>query len=523
LIQGGRWRAASRRRAKRSGKRKRQVGETRFFLAARSERSVDVRMSVPPFRPRRGGRFSSRLSCVAGLLLSPLALFATSRAVDPAACRGDVAADTALIQHAIDACAGSGGGIVTVPGGVHATVGSLVLRPHVELRLERGAVLRASGRHEDFTVTNPYPVTTRPGEVPPLLGVMLYADDAEDVAITGAGTIDGNSGAYVAEHGQEIDRPRPLRPYTIVFRRSRHVTLRDVTIRNGAFWTVRTVGCDDVLIADIRIDNSLLMPNNDGLDIDWSSNVRIRGCHIVSGDDCIALKTAPVSMGATQPCENIVITGCTLKSKSSAIVMGSDVVGTIRNVIVDSCAIRDSHRGVSVRLNMSGTIEHISFSNLTIETRLYDPAWWGRGTPIDVVVTPWNEVTRAGVVRDIRFSNVTCRGENGVVVYGYGPGLIDGVAFDRVSVHVDKWTSYAGGHQDFRPAPQNEFPVMGTSGFLIRNAANVSIRNCAVTWGDHRPPYFEHALDAADSPGLTIQDFHGDAPDPAGGPAQVVR
>jgi polygalacturonase len=480
-------------------------------------------MSLPPFSARCGGRFLPRLRWLTGLTVLPLALFATSREVGPGALRGNVAADTALIQQAIDACAASGGGVVTVPGGVHATVGSLVLRSHVELRLERGAVLRASGRHEDFTVTNPYPVTTRPGEVPPQLGVMLYADDAEDVAITGAGTIDGNSEAYVAEHGKEIDRAQPLRPYTIVFRRSRHVTLRDVTIRHGAFWTVRTLGCDDVLIADIRIDNSLLMPNNDGLDIDWSSNVRIRGCHIVSGDDCIALKTAPVSMGVTQACENIVITGCTLQSKSSAIVMGSDVVGTIRHVIVDSCAIRDSHRGVSVRLNMSGTIEHVSFSNLMIETRLYDPSWWGRGTPIDVVVTPWNEVTRAGVVRDIRFSNVSCRGENGVVVYGYGPGLIDGVTFDHVSVQLDKWTSYPGGHQDFRPAPQNEFPAMGTSGFLVRNAANVSIRNCSVTWGDRRPPYFQHALDAANSPGLTIRDFRGESADPAKWPAQVVQ
>ena len=461
------------------------------------------------------------LSAIAASAAAPMPL--TYDVTTFGAFKGNVAADTAVIQRAIDACAAAGGGTVAVPGGLHVTVGSIRLRSHVELNLERGAVLLASPDPADFTLTLPYPVTTHPDDIAPPEGVMILADDAEDVAIAGAGTVDGNSPAYVAQHGAEIDRAKETRPYTIVFRNCRHVTLRDVTVRDGAFWTVRTLGCDDVLIADLRIDNSLLMPNNDGLDIDWSSNVRIRGCHIVSGDDCIALKTAPQSTGITRPCENIVITGCTLKSKSSAIVMGSDVVGTIRDVVVDSCAIFDSHRGVSVRLNLSGRMERISFSHLTIQTRLYDPAWWGRGTPIDVVVTPWNETTHAGTVRDIRFSDIQCRGENGIVVFGYGPGMIAGVSFDRVAIEIDKTTAYEGGRQDFRPCPGDAMPPLPTSGFLLRHAAGVSIRNCRVTWGSHRPDYYRYALDAEDCPGLEVADLTGESANPAKWPARLVR
>ena len=461
-----------------------------------------------------------------------LAGVAASLGAAPAACydvtafgsfTGDVPADTAVIQRTIDACAAGGGGVVVVPGGLHVVVGSLRLRSHVELNLERGAELVATPRHEEFGIMIPYPVTTRPDEVPPPTGVMIYADEAEDVGITGYGTINGNSPAYVAKPGPEIDQARDRRPYTIVFRACKHVTLRDVTIRDGAFWTVRTLGCDDVLISDIRIDNSLLMPNNDGLDIDWSSNVRIRGCHIVSGDDCIALKTAPQSMGLDRPCENIVITGCTLKSRSSAIVMGSDVVGRISDVVVSDCTISDSHRGVSVRVNLSGVIERVSFSNLIIQTRIYDPAWWGRGTPIDVVVTPWNDVTKAGKVRDIRFSNIIARGENGIVVYGYGPGMIDGVTFDHVSLLIDKTTPYAGGHQDFRPAPRDDFPELPTSGFLLRHAADVTIRDCAVTWGEHRPDYYRYLIDAEDCPRLDAAGLRGESADPARWPARNIR
>ena len=52
-------------------------------------------------------------------------------------------------QKLIDEAAAKGGGRVVVPAGVHETK-SLRLRSHVELHLEKGAVLRGSVRHEDY-------------------------------------------------------------------------------------------------------------------------------------------------------------------------------------------------------------------------------------------------------------------------------------------------------------------------------------------------------------------------------------
>ena len=125
------------------------------------------------------------------------------------------------------------------------------------------------------------------------MGVIVYAEKADDIAITGPGRIDGNEMAYVTKVGPNI--------YTCVehaaFRRGAqgmpHILLRDFSLTNSAFWTLRLIGCDDAYIDAIRIDGDLRMPNNDGIDIDWSSNVRIHGCNISTGDDCISLKTAP--------------------------------------------------------------------------------------------------------------------------------------------------------------------------------------------------------------------------------------
>jgi polygalacturonase len=353
--------------------------------------------------------------------------------------------------------------------------------------------------------------------------VIVYAEGAEDIAITGPGRIDGNEMAYVSSIGPAIYTCVELRPFMVVLRKCRHVLVQEVSLANSAFWTLRLQGCDDASIDSVRIDGDLRMPNNDGIDIDWSSNVRVRGCHIETGDDCISLKTAPLSDGVTRPCENVIITGCTLRSRSCAVVLGCDAAGPIRDVIVSDCVIKDSHRGVAVRLSLEGSIERVLFSNLIIETRIFDPMWWGRGEPIQVLALPWTGHSRLGVIRDIRFSNLICNSENGAVVFAAQPGHIANVSFDRVSIHIERPSAYPGGQQDFRPnGDKEELRTLPTSGFLIRQASGVALRDCTVTWGPNPPGYFRYALDAADCPGLSDAGLSGGAAHP-GLPARSVQ
>ena len=433
----------------------------------------------------------------------------------------DVRTDTAAIQRAIDACAKNGGGRVTVPDGFHATVASIELRSHVELYLGRGAVLLASPHHADFTKFSSWPISF-PGEPAPRSGVVVYAEDATDVALTGPGTIDGNSDAYISERGTEIHKCPNNRPFPVVFFRCTRVTVRDVVLAHSANWTLKLMGCDDGLIDAIRIQGDMLIPNNDGIDIDWSSNVRIRGCHIVTGDDCISLKTTPENLGLNRPCENIVVTNCTLVSRSAGIAVGCDVNGTIRDAVFSDCVIKDSHRGVAVRLSTNGSIERIQFNNMSIETRRFDSRWWGAGEPIQVLAMPWNKDYHNGVIRDVRFNNLVCRGENGAVIVSNEPGHIQGIEFDHVSLLIDKTTAYDGGYQDFRPNEIEPMPRLPVSGVLLRHAAGVTFRDCTVTWGANRPAYYGSAVDAADCPGLKVDGLAGEAAH-SGEAARVIR
>jgi hypothetical protein len=435
----------------------------------------------------------------------------------------DVLANSAVVQRAIDACAAAGGGQVVIPSGAAATVATIELRSHTELHLERGSMLRASPYHQDFRVRVPFPVSLEPDKPLPPLGAMIVADAADDIAITGPGTLDGNGPAYIRERGTEIHACPHERPFTVHFKNCRRVLIRDATIHEAAFWTVRLLGCDDVLVDGIHIVNDMLMPNNDGIDVDRSRNVRITACDIRAGDDCISLKASPDSWGVDRPCENIIITGCNLMSRSGGVMLGCDVTSPVRDVVVDSCIIKDTHRGLGVRLSLEGSMEHILFSNIIIETRMYDDRWWGRSEPIHVSAVRWNAQRGVGTVRDIRFSNILCRGENGVVVYAEEPGKIAGIEFDRVQIHIDKTTSFPAGHQDFRPKSVDQMPEFPTSGFMLRNAADVTLRNCTVTWGEHRDAAYHSALDAENCPNLNSDGLIGESADPSRYPAKDIR
>jgi polygalacturonase len=427
--------------------------------------------------------------------------------------KGGIREDTAAIQRAIDACSAAGGGRVVIPAGASYTIATIVLKSRVELHLERGSLLEGSPHHADFTEFSSLPVTFDKGP-PPRLGVIVYADGAEDLAITGPGRIDGNDMAYVTKKGPNIYTCEELRPFAVVLRNCRHILLRDFCLTNSAFWTLRLQGCDDADIDAVRVDGDLLMPNNDGIDIDWSSNVRIHDCDISTGDDCISLKTAPLSGGISRPCENVVIRGCNLRSRSCAVAVGCDVGGPIRDVVVSDCVIRDSHRGIGVRLSLGGSIERVLFSNLVIETRIFDQMWWGRGEPIQVAALPWTADSKLGTIRDIRFSNILCTSENGVTVFADEPGHIENISFDHVAVHLVRPREFKGGQQDLRPNDRGGVRDIPTSGFLMRHASGVRLEDCEVTWGSGAPGYFEHALDAEACPGLDYSGLRGTAAHP---------
>lgn len=93
------------------------------------------------------------------------------------------------VQAAVDAC---DAGVVIIPKGTWNT-GKIHLKSNIELQLEEGAVLSFSDVFENYL---PVVLTRWEGVECYNYSPLIYAKDCENIAITGAGTIEGNGAAW---------------------------------------------------------------------------------------------------------------------------------------------------------------------------------------------------------------------------------------------------------------------------------------------------------------------------------------
>lgn len=399
-----------------------------------------------------------------------------------------IANDTAAIQAAIDTCAQHGGGKVTLPGGKIYRSGALVLCSNLEFHLEMGAVLKGSDHLDDYRLFSGGSGIPQKRAVPSYVNseyngapthYFLYAKDCANLAITGLGRIDGNEEIFYGEvtpwHIEGLFYPRaPM----LFLENVEHLTIRDVTLEKSAFWTVHMVGCRDVLIDSIRILNNMRMANCDGIDPDHCQNVRIANCHIECADDGIVFKNTAAAM-QYGPCENITVTNCTLSSSSAAIKFGSESEALFRNIIIENCAISHTNRAISLQLRDPGSIENVIFQNITIQTELRHPeVFWGAAEPIAITVFKRKEDTKVGTVRNIRFSNILCEGENGFLLYGEKEGDISGIRFENISLKLRKATDYLRGRYDLRPNAAESFTDTEVCYIRACNVHNAAFHGC---------------------------------------------
>ncbi len=404
-----------------------------------------------------------------------------------------VADDAAAIQRAIDRCTADGGGKVLVPRGHTFIAGPICLKSNVELYLEPTATLKASPDESKYRKSA---FGANEGE-----GMMwIYAEHAEHIAITGQGTIHGNGIAFM---GAELDDSYELKPVNTFDPRPHVLTLidvkgliiRDVTICEGAYWTVHLIGCHDAVIDGINLLNNLKIRNGDGIDLDHSSNVRIANCHITSGDDCICLKNRR-EYEKYGSCHDIVVTNCVMTSRSCAIKIGSENMDSIYNVLFDNCIITASNRGLGIQNRDEGTVTDIVFSNILLQCQLWSDVWWGKAEPIYVTSYPrangnhkdanWRfpkgeTVGRCGEVSRIYFNNITAASENGCFVGGDTPDKVNHIYFNNVNITLKRFTAYPTGVYDKRPCRDEGFVHDRLYGVYVEQATDVHTDGLQVT------------------------------------------
>lgn len=337
--------------------------------------------------------------------------------------------DTAAIQKAIDTCTAAGGGTVWFPAGTYL-VGTVHIKDNVTLHLTAGATILGSPNVEDYTeVEKLY----RQGIISGTKGKstypqrhLIYARDAKNIAIEGAGTIDGNGDSYFSKDMRSVKlRPNPM----FEFLNSTGIRIENINIRNAPCWTVHVKNCEDVKIRGCSIVNNLRAANSDGIDIDSSRKVMISDCRIEAGDDCIVLKTTKMG-DKTPPTEYVTVTNCVMVSSASALKLGTESHGDFRHVYMSNCTINDSRTGIAFFVKDGGTMQDIHFANISITTKRK----WDKGNewPIIMDVNRRQKSSRLGAIRDVVFSDITIytRGRN--IITGHPDSPIENLVFRNI-------------------------------------------------------------------------------------------
>lgn len=421
--------------------------------------------------------------------------------------------NTAALQRAIDTASAAGGGTVFFPAGRYVS-GTLVLKDHVTLWLDNGALLLASTDLADYPRHSP---AYRSYSDTYVNQALLYAEGARHIGVVGQGIIDGRGGhpAFAIPAG-EVGYLQ--RPYLIRFVSCQDVRVEGITLRDSPMWVQQYLACDRVNISGITVASNV-NHNNDMLDIDGCHDVHVTGCTGDTGDDAITLKSTGERL-----CENVTISNCTVGSNCNGIKLGTETTGGFRNIAIANCTIRPSrfesvlysHRngssGITLQIVDGGILENVTISNIAI-----------RGTLSPLFIRLGNRARRhvpdapppgQGRLRNVVISNVVASGAGrlGSAITGLPDAMIENVTLRDIRLTLEGGGTADDARRQIEEKPDGypECTMFGTLpayGLFVRHVKGLVMDNVQVAFErpDRRP-----ALVCLDVRDLRINGFRAE-------------
>jgi hypothetical protein len=188
------------------------------------------------------------------------------------------------------------------------------------------------------------------------------------------------------------------------------------------------------------------------------------------------------------------------------------------NYNFDNIIIFDSNCGINITVRDSGSVSNVNFSNIRIETRLHTGDWWGNGEPIKISAMRGVADDPVGTIRNIFFENITCIGENAILMYASEETKLQNIYFSNFDFVLRKSAldRVSGGNFDLRPniVPGKEIYESTVPVVYIENAENVYFNQGSISWDGVEAGYYTHALEAVRVNNLKLNNMTA-APSPS--------
>ncbi|KAL9294351.1 putative glycoside hydrolase, family 28, pectin lyase/virulence factor [Arabidopsis thaliana] len=275
-----------------------------------------------------------------------------------------------------------GGAQLVVPPGKWLT-GSFNLTSHFTLFIQRGATILASQDESEWPVIAPLPSygKGRDGTGTGRFNSLISGTNLTDVVITGNnGTINGQ-GQYWWDKFKK-KQFKITRPYLIEILFSKNIQISNITLIDSPSWNIHPVYCNNVIVKSVTVLAPVTVPNTDGINPDSCTNTLIEDCYIVSGDDCIAVKSGWDQYGIKfgMPTQQLSIRRLTcISSKSAGVALGSEMSGGIKDVRIEDVTLTNTESAIRIKTaaGRGAYVKDIYARRITMKTMKY--VFWMSG------------------------------------------------------------------------------------------------------------------------------------------------
>jgi polygalacturonase len=443
--------------------------------------------------------------------------------------------DTPAVNHAIEAAAAAGGGIVFFPAGAYLCF-SIRLKSHVHLYLEQGCAIIAADSPQPGEQTG-YNGGVYDAAEPKTAwdayqdyghnhwhNSLLWGEDIHDFSITGPGLIWGkglSNGRGRKGDGAPFKAEQPgVGNKAIALKNCRNVLLRDFSLLKGGHFGLLLTGVDNLTIDNLKIDT-----DRDGMDIDCCQNVRVSNCTVNSPwDDGICPKSS-YALGYSRATRNVTIANCwvtgyyelgtvldgTFKKfapdfrvpRTGRIKCGTESNGGFINITISNCVF-EGCQGYALETVDGALLEDITITNTTMRDLVSGPIFMRLGSRLRGP----QESTKVGTLKRILISNLTCFNapqKVSSILSGIPGHYIEDVKLSNIYIETVGGADAAAA-QVQPPEFENKYPEPGmfgavpSSGFFLRHVRNVEISHVEIanTTADARPAFHLNDVERAD-------------------------
>ena len=397
--------------------------------------------------------------------------------------------NTKAIQNALDK-ASEVGGSVYFPAGKYIS-GTIFIKSNTIVEFSPQAFLLGSPNIEDYTeMTWGHNKDRQPYH-------LIVIQNAENVKITGLGTIDGQGENFWKEENAKnpdgsfvvprwiMAKDKKVSPL-IEITGSKNIIVEEVTIKTGGGWNLHIHDCDLVKVDKANIINNLYSPNSDGIDITGSFDVTVSNCYIKTCDDAVCLKTVPDS----RECRRVTVTNCLIETLCVGLKLGcNESFKDMSDVTFSNCVVNKSSRAVGLYVREGAVYDNILISNIVSNTNA--PLIFNR--PIQVMVEQRDSTSKKGGIRNLSISNFTSTSEGRILLTAQEGTFIENVTLRDVSLrfpYIEDPLRYAGdaGSSQF---PKNEYhpEVLGARAAIVaENITNLVVDNFQTWWPNAEVP-----------------------------------